>query len=159
VLSVLDAALDRWLLRGARIAVQEYGVSSPELVAGLSERGAHVLEVPVYRWTLPENLSLLETAVRAIVDDGIDVVLLTAPVQLLHLLEVAERMGLTAALRRGLQRLVIASIGPMTSEEIVRQGLTAGLEASNAKMGVLVKEAAEQWQALLRARRSLESTA
>ncbi len=35
-------------LRGARVAVQEYGVSNPELLSGLRERGAAVTPVPVY---------------------------------------------------------------------------------------------------------------
>ncbi len=86
-------------------------------------------------------------------DAAIDVVLLTAPVQLVHLLAVAADMGLDAAVRRSLAQMVIASIGPMTSEEIVRQGLQVDLEPSNAKMGVLVKEAAEQCAGLLHAKR------
>src|SRR5713226_3485169 len=36
-------------LRGARVAVQEYGVSNPELLTGLRERGAIVTRVPIYQ--------------------------------------------------------------------------------------------------------------
>src|SRR5437660_9968493 len=35
-------------LKGTRVAVQEYGASNPELLAGLRERGAQVTRVPVY---------------------------------------------------------------------------------------------------------------
>ena len=42
-------------LEGKRVAVQEYGVSNPDLIAGLEARGALVFPVPVYRWALPKN--------------------------------------------------------------------------------------------------------
>src|ERR1035441_9747962 len=38
-----------------RIAVQEYGRSNPELLAGLRQRGAEVTAVRVYQWDLPED--------------------------------------------------------------------------------------------------------
>jgi uroporphyrinogen-III synthase len=96
----------------------------------------------------------LEAAVRALVEGHIDVVALTTGVQLVHLLHVAGDMGLEQAARHALAGTVIASIGPMTTEEILRQGLTPDLEASNSKMGYLVKEAAEQSAALLSGKRS-----
>ena len=77
-------------------------------------------------------------------DDEIDVVILTAGIQLVHLLRVAAEMGLDAAVRESLERVVVASIGPMTSEELRRQGLPIDFEPSHPKMGFLVKEVAEQ---------------
>src|SRR5207237_10321209 len=40
VLSALDARADAVSLKGSRVAVQEYGATNPELLAGLQERGA-----------------------------------------------------------------------------------------------------------------------
>ena len=143
----LLAAVDaKWveLPSNPRIAVQEYGVSNTELLEGLRERGAVVTRVPVYQWALPEDVGPLEAAVRALAAKDIDVVLLTTGVQLVHLFDVAGAMGLTAGMTDGLKSSVVASIGPTTSEEIVRRGLHVDLEASHPKMGVLVTEAAEQ---------------
>ena len=39
-----------------RVAVQEYGRPSQELIDGLRARGAEVTSVPVYQWDLPEDL-------------------------------------------------------------------------------------------------------
>jgi uroporphyrinogen-III synthase len=50
--------------------------------------------------------------------------------------------------------MVIASIGPTTSEELQRHGIEADLEPSHPKMGFLVREAAEQSAELLRRKRS-----
>jgi uroporphyrinogen-III synthase len=44
----------------------------------------------------------------------------------------------------------IGSIGPMTSEELVRHGLSPSVEPSHPKMGILVREASEQAAAVLR---------
>lgn len=136
------------LCRGASVAVQEYGAANPELAAALHERGAHVASVPLYRWELPENLEPLQAAVRHIVGGTLDVVLLTASVQLVHLLDVAAQMHLEHELRDGLARVLVASIGPMTSDEARRQCVRVDLEPSHPKMGFLVKETAEQCHAL-----------
>jgi uroporphyrinogen-III synthase len=40
--------------------------------------------------------------------------------------------------------MVVASIGPTTSDELRRRGVPPDLEASRPKMGVLVTEAAAQ---------------
>src|SRR5215467_6575389 len=53
-------------LKGLQVAVQEYGVPSKELLAGLRERGASVTTVPVYTWSLPEDVAPLQQAARAI---------------------------------------------------------------------------------------------
>src|ERR1700674_1761358 len=87
LLSALDEAGDAAegiRLRGARVAVQEYGVSNPELLAGLAERGAKVTRVPVYQWALPEDQAPLRAAVKALVAGEIEVVLFTTSVQATH---------------------------------------------------------------------------
>src|SRR6266851_2927927 len=140
-------------LRGARVAVQEYGVPNPELLAGLFERGAQVTRVPVYQWALPEDLAPLHAAIRTLAAGEIDVVLFTTSVQVAHLFQVAAEMNLEESMRQGLSRAIVASIGPTTSEELQRRGIRADLEPSHPKMGYLVKEASEQAAELLSRKR------
>ena len=154
LLAAIDARAEEFPLGGARIAVQEYGVSSTDLLEALRARGARVTPVPVYRWALPEDVAPLKNAVTAIARGEVDVVIFTTSVQIVHLWQVVAQMGLEADVRRELARTVIASIGPTTSEGLQRHGLAADLEASHPKMGFLVKEAAEQSGSLLRAKRS-----
>jgi uroporphyrinogen-III synthase len=141
-------------LRGKHVAVQEYGVSNAELLAGLRERGARVMPVPVYQWDLPEDIRPLQAAVEAVIASQIDVALFTTGVQIQHLFKIAEQAEKQEALRAGLERVVKASIGPTTSEVLRSYGLSVDLEASHPKMGFLVKEAAEQSEVLLRRNRS-----
>ena len=153
LLHALDADAASLAIRWLRIAVQEYGVASEELLAGLQERGARVTRVPVYRWALPVDIAPLQAAVRALAREEIDVVLFTTSIQVSHLLQIASEMSQEVPLRTGLRRCAIASIGPTTSEELRSHGLEADLEPSHPKMGFLVKEAAERSAEILRRKR------
>jgi uroporphyrinogen-III synthase len=151
MLSAIDAAMSRLkpapttaLLSGMRVAVQEYGVANPELLKGLEERGAQVTRVPVYRWALPEDVAPLENAVRAAARGDVDVALFTTGTQAAHLFQVARTMGQEDGLRQGMRRVLVASIGPTTSEHLREEGVHVDLEASHPKMGFLVREAAER---------------
>ena len=152
---VLQAIDDNKLdLRGKYVAVQEYGVSNPELLEGLRERGAHVTPVPVYEWELPADTAPLRAAVEEVIARRIDVALFTTSVQIHHLFQIAEQDSKKDALKASMERVVKASIGPTTSETLRSYGLLVDLEASHPKMGFLVKEAAEQSATLLQKIRS-----
>jgi uroporphyrinogen-III synthase len=154
ILSTLDSRKGELSLKGLRVAVQEYGVSNPDLLAGLRERGAVVTAVPVYQWALPEDLAPLRAACRALSDGRVDVVLFTTATQVVHLLTVAETLGLRDAVLGGLRKAVVASIGPTTSDELRERGTDPDMEASHPKMGFLVREASERASELLRAKRT-----
>ena len=150
LLAALDERKSEVSLDGLNVAVQEYGASNPDLLAGLEARGARVTRVPVYQWALPEDLEPLRQAVRAIAAGELDVALFTSATQAVHLLKVADMMELRDAVRDRLQRMVIASIGPTTSEELRQQRVAVDLEPSHPKMGFLVREAAERAGEILR---------
>lgn len=140
-------------LQGLRVGVQEYGTSNRPLLDGLAERGAEVTAVPVYRYGLPEDVEPLRAAVRAIVGGEVAIALFTTAMQAVHLFAVATEMGQAEAVRHAMRRIVIASIGPTTSEELREQGLGVDLEASHPKMGYLVREAAAQGPGLAATKR------
>jgi uroporphyrinogen-III synthase len=150
ILQALDENAALVPLKGRRIAVQEYGVSNPGLLAGLTERGAEAIALRVYQWALPEDVGPIESAVRALTGREVEVVLFTSSVQLQHLLEIAERMKLRDEAIAALRQTLVASIGPVTSVELRRYGVPVALEPSHPKMGFLVKEAAERWEEMLR---------
>jgi len=145
LLAALDGKETDQTLRGARVAVQEYGAPSPDLADGLSERGARVTSVPVYRWAMPEDRRPLEAGIQALAGGGIDAVLFTSATQAVHLLQAADEMQIGPAVRAALAHCVVASIGPTTSEELRRQDIRVDLEPSHPKMGFLAREAAEHY--------------
>jgi uroporphyrinogen decarboxylase len=151
---VLAELARRMDLAGKHIAVQEYGVSNRELIAGLEARGAHVILVPVYRWALPEDRGPLRDALAAIASDNADVALFTSATQVAHVLQVAEAEGCAHEVRRGLGAMVLASIGPVCSAALRDHGLTVDLEPAHPKLGHLIKEAASQAALLLAHKRT-----
>jgi uroporphyrinogen-III synthase len=154
VLRALDERRDLLPLAGRRVAVQEYGATSPDLLDGLRERGAQVTRVPVYEWGLPENTGPLRSAIEAISRGEVDVALFTTSVQVTHLFMVAAEMGLEMSVRAAFARILIGSIGPTTSEALRSHGLEPDLEPSHPKMGFLVMETAVRSGALLRQKRA-----
>ncbi|HEY2038251.1 MAG TPA: uroporphyrinogen-III synthase [Edaphobacter sp.] len=130
-------------LTGFRVAVQEYGVSNPELLEALAHKAAAVTKVPVYQWALPEDLRPLREAVLGVASGGVDVVLFTTGAQAIHLFQVAAEMEQANELRSGLRSMVVASIGPTTTEVLNQYGITPDFEPSHPKMGFLVNEAAQ----------------
>lgn len=153
LLAALDERKSELSLDGLNVAVQEYGASNPDLLAGLESRGARVTPVPVYQWALPEDVEPLRKAARAVADGALDVVLFTTATQAVHLMKIAEELGLADRVLAGLRRMVVGSIGPTTSEELRQRGIQIDLESSHPKMGFLVREAAEGAADALRSKR------
>jgi uroporphyrinogen-III synthase len=130
-----------------QIAVQEYGRSNPELLAGLRERGAEVTSVRVYQWDLPEDPAPLYEAARRLAAGEFDVALFTTAIQVSHLARVAREQGIEDAAFAALRRCFVGSIGPTTTEALEEFGIQPAFEPSHPKMGVLVLEAAQRQKA------------
>ena len=154
LLKALEERTDSLPLDGRSVAVQEYGVSNPELIAGLAEHGARVTRVPVYQWALPDDTGPLRSAVEAIARGEVDIALFTTSVQVPHVLQVAAEMKLEETVRRAFARILIGSIGPITSEALHERGLRPDFEPSHPRMGFLVTEAAQRGAEMLRTKRS-----
>lgn len=136
---VLREIDERDLLQQRSAYVQEYGRTNAELVQGLQQRGAaSVRQIKTYAWTLPDDLSPLHAAIERIASGEAEVALFTSGIQLTHLLQIAERRGQTPQLYRGLERMVVASVGPLTTEALVAAGLPPDIEPEHPKLGHLM---------------------
>ena len=69
LMDAIEARAGEWTLQGARVAVQEYGVSNTELLDALRSAGARVTAVPTYQWAMPEDVEPLRNAARALHPD------------------------------------------------------------------------------------------
>jgi uroporphyrinogen decarboxylase len=152
ILATLDAQLP---VANHVVGVLEYGVPNVSLTAGLEARGAKVESVACYRWDLPEDIEPLQENIRRLVDGKIDLAMFTSAQQVVHLLQVAAEMRLESALRDGLRNVIIASIGPTTSETLRSHGLAADFEPTHGKMGHLVTETLAAASGLLAKKRGV----
>jgi len=139
LLATLDGALD---LPGKRIAIQEYGIANPQLIAALEQRGAQVTSMPIYRWALPEDIAPLRDATFNILNGTVDVVLFTNGAQVDHLFKIAAYDKAEVPLRAALKKIVVASVGPVCTEVLEQVGIKPDVEAAPPKMGSLVAQAA-----------------
>ena len=139
-------------VQGLKIAIQEYGVSKPDMIQDLQKRGADVFSVPVYRWALPEDTAPLHSAITEVVNDRIDAMVITNAAQVDHVMQLAEQDQKTELFRESCKKIVVASIGPTASEGLKHYDLPVDFEPSHPKMGVLVKELSERIHALRQAK-------
>ena len=139
-------------VKGLRVAVQEYGTSNPDLLEALKQRGAEVFPVPIYRWALPEDTGPLKQVLSQIIAGNIQVMLVTNAAQIDHVMQLLEQEGPTMQFKEACRKMIVASIGPTASERLRHYDLPIDFEPSHPKMGVLVKEIAEQVYPLLQAK-------
>jgi chromatin segregation and condensation protein Rec8/ScpA/Scc1 (kleisin family)/uroporphyrinogen-III synthase len=138
LLSVMQARPEK------RLALQEYGESSPELIDGLRALSKEVTPIRIYGWELPEDTGPLRQAAAKLIAGEFDVILLTTSTQIVNLMKIAEEEGIAKQVVESLRSAFIGSIGPTTSEALKEYGLKADFEPSHPKMGLLVNEAAAQ---------------
>ncbi|MEZ6138517.1 MAG: uroporphyrinogen decarboxylase [Pirellulaceae bacterium] len=149
LLAAIDANVP---ITNQKVGLQEYGKSNPSLLAGLEARGAEVVPLRVYNWELPEDTQPLRDNLRAIVAGHRDVLLLTSAHQVVNMLRLADEMGLEDELRVALRKMIVASIGPTTTEMLRHNDLPVDLEPSHPKMGHLVQESAIRAHSLMAGR-------
>ena len=139
------AAIRDVKLTGERVLVQRYGETNLGLEKELEARGAGVIEVPTYRWALPQDtgplLRLLDTLERG----EIDAAVFTSASQVRNLFAVAEQHGGVDRLRRNLDKVLVASIGPVCSDALTAASVHVSLEASPPKLGPLVELLGKAW--------------
>lgn len=140
-------------IQGKRVAVQEYGITNPELIAGLEARGAKVRRIRVYRWALPEDTGPLRSAIQKISDGQVDIVLFTNATQVDYLFQVAKEGRLDQHLHQAFDQVLIASVGPVCTEALEHFGLSVDIEPDHPKMGHLVATLARRGRELLAAKR------
>jgi uroporphyrinogen-III synthase len=152
--SLLGALEAQLAIAGKRVGLQQYGVPHERLTRALEARGAEVVQVPVYRWQLPEDLAPLEHVLRELCARRVDVVLFTSGPQAGALLEVAARLGLEDDLREALPYTALGSVGPSCSEAMRNLELEPDFEPEHGKMGQLVLEAARKAPQVLERKRA-----
>src|SRR5258708_101024 len=121
-------------VHGERVIVQRYGVVNVELDRALEARGASVIEIPTYRWSLPADTRPLAELIGALERGEMDAAVFTNAEQVRNLFAVAEQLGRAEALRGPLHRTLVASIGPVASSALREAKVKVGLESSPPKL-------------------------
>lgn len=141
---VLAHVISTYDLDGCRIAVQLHGEPLPDLVQTLRMAGADVIEVPVYRWVLPEDVGPLRRLVDSLPTRGVDAIAFTSAPAVVSFLRAVDESDDPAAVRATLSEdVLLACVGPVTAGPFVREGIPC-IQPDRARLGALVRELVEQ---------------
>lgn len=148
------------LAEGKRVYVQEYGRSNGEMLTALRRHASSVATVALYGWTLPDDTEPLKKAIFEMVSGNVQIACFTTGMQVEHLFEVAGQLDVTGPLGHVMsQRMLVASIGPITTERLQQYGITADIEPEHPKLGHLVQAVAARARAALAAKLSRQQLA
>jgi uroporphyrinogen-III synthase len=137
---VLDHLRSTMDLGGTRIAVQRDGGATSVLADELRASGADVVDVPVYRWTTPDDPEPAVRLIEAACDRRLDAVTFTSSPAVENLLALADEAGLGASLRAALGSTVrVVCVGPVCAATAERLGLGGVIQPRRARLGAMVQ--------------------
>lgn len=124
-------------IAGRRIAVQLHGGPQEDFTGALRAAGAAVVEVPVYRWTLPADVAPVRRLVGQVTAGQVDAVTFTSAPAVQALLEIAgDSAG--EVLDRFRSGTMAACVGPVTAAGLVERGVPV-VTPHRSRLGALVK--------------------
>lgn len=110
---------------GARVALQLFDPGGHPSTAALAERCRELVEVPVYRWLMPDDPGPAERLVEAMCSGMVDAVTFTSQPAVHHLFRIAEGLGRTDALRAACnEALLPVCVGPVCADAALAEGIT-----------------------------------
>jgi uroporphyrinogen-III synthase len=138
---ILQQLLDQGVA-GRRIAVQLHGGSQTDFVDALRAAGAAVVEVPVYRWTLPDDTAPVRRLVEMLLARQLDAVTFTSAPAVKSLLGVAGPAA-PDVLGRFREGVMAACVGPVTAAPLSSEDVPVVVPA-RARLGALVKTVTDE---------------
>src|SRR5262245_31870272 len=113
------AALERHDLTGRRVGVQLYpGNANERLLKFLEDAGATADTVLPYVYASEADDARVMAVIAEMATGQIDAIAFTSAPQVRRLRDVARAFGREAELRQGLERIVVAAVGPIVAAEL-----------------------------------------
>jgi len=127
-------------LAGKRIAVQHHGAGSDGLDDLLSDAGAEIVSLTVYRWGPPEDPALVERSVIQAAGGEVDAVLFTSAPGAAEWIRSAIRLDALDRIRdrAASGRLLLAAVGPITAAPLREHRLRETI-ADRGRLGSLAR--------------------
>lgn len=130
-------------LRGRRILVQLAGPEPQPLSAGLRAAGADVEAVCLYRYPPTAAIGAADGLVEAILAGQLDAVTFTSAPAVEGMVAAAVELGEWPAVRRRLNRMIVAAVGPVTAQALTSKAVAVHVQPTEPRMGPMMHELAE----------------
>lgn len=143
----MDQVVDRLAeeaLDGARVAVQLFEPAHHRSTEAIAALAGAVVEVPVYRWLLPEDRGPAIALIGRAVAGELDAVTFTSQPAVHHLFRIAEDEGEGDPLRSAFAGgLLAACVGPVCAEAAVEEGIERPVWPEPNRLTMLVRQVTE----------------
>lgn len=127
-------------LAGTRVAVQEAGAEARDITDALRAAGADVVEVPVYRWRMPEDTGSAMRLVDAACDGRVDAVTFTSAPAVQNMFAIAAAADRDTALRRAFNTSVVATcVGGVCAGAARDEGVEHPVEPAVGRLGLMIR--------------------
>lgn len=127
-----------------RVALQLFGPEAHASTAALRSLAGELVEIPVYRWRLPDDDQPARALVRAVTAGEVAAVTFTSQPAVHHLFRIAESMGEADALRGRFDSEVLAScVGPVCAESALAEGIERPVWPEPPRLVAMVRQLTE----------------
>ena len=127
---------------GRRIVVQRDGADTADLADELRLRGADVVDIPVYRWVVPDDVTGALRVVDAACAGQLDAITFTSAPAVQNLARIADDVGrrqeLLDAFAGGVRAICV---GPVCAEAASTAGIAEPVAPEPGRLGAMVRAA------------------
>ncbi|MDQ4133897.1 MAG: uroporphyrinogen-III synthase [Actinomycetota bacterium] len=132
-------------LAQSRVALQLFDPGGHPSTLALAGAARELVEVPVYRWHLPDDPEPAQRLVEATVTGHLDAVTFTSQPAVHHLFRLADGVGHAAELREALNGPVVpACIGPVCAEAAREEGIAEPIWPDPPRLPAMVRQLTER---------------
>jgi uroporphyrinogen-III synthase len=124
----------------ARVAVQLFDPAGHPSTAALAARCRELVEVPVYRWAMPDDPGPAVALIDAACAGELDALTFTSQPAVRHLFRLADQRGRGAELRAACNAAVRAvCVGPVCADAAVAEGVTRPVWPEPPRLAAMVR--------------------
>lgn len=135
-------------LATSRVAVQLFDPRGHPSTDVLRAASAELVELPVYRWNLPEDVTAARRLIDASLRGEVHALTFTSQPAVRHLFRIAEESGQADDLRAALNgSLLAACVGPVCAEAAREEGIEHPLWPEPPRLPAMVRQVTEHLQA------------
>lgn len=127
-------------IASSRVAIQLFDPGGHPATAALAARGRELVEVPVYRWLLPEDAAPAARLIEAMCAGDVDAVTFTSQPAVRHLFHIAESLGRGDQLRTACNGPVLpVCVGPVCADAARDEGISEPVWPDPPRLGAMIQ--------------------
>lgn len=127
-------------IEGLHVVIQHHGEDDEPMEQQLTDAGANVNGLTVYRWGPPADPELVDRTTSMVATGNMDAVLFTSAPSVRAWLHTAERMGNLHAIQEvARNRTLFGAVGPITAGPLIDRGIVPSIP-ERFRLGALVRE-------------------